>query len=147
MRETVLFLSIRPTFANMILDGTKTIELRRIRPNIMPGHAVLIYSSSPAMALLGSACVEEILTGSPHELWRQVKDEAGVSLEQYQNYFDGATTAIGIRLCAVQRLDRPISLQELRERWPWLRPPQSYRYVHARFDIDGCRVASLAPSS
>jgi predicted transcriptional regulator len=144
MQETALFLSVKPKFATRILDGIKKIELRRIRPNVMPGQLVLIYGSSPAMALLGSAQVEEIVSGSPNDLWGHVKYEAGVSRREYENYFDGATTAIGIRLCAVQRLTRPIPLHELRERWPWLRPPQSYRYVHARFEPGGRLVTSLA---
>jgi predicted transcriptional regulator len=145
MRPATLFLSIKPIFARKILSGTKTIELRRVRPNVTPGNTVLIYSSSPEMALLGSAQVEEILSDTPSDLWGQVKDNAGVSRREYNAYFSGSTTAIGIRLGAVQRLARPISLRELRERWPWLRPPQSYRYVDARLDSDGERVASLAP--
>jgi predicted transcriptional regulator len=145
MRQPALFLSVRPTFANRILNGTKTIELRRVRPNVVLGHTVLIYSSSPEMALLGTARVEGILSGAPRELWGEVKGAAGVSRKEYDDYFDGAVIAIGIRLGAVQKLSRPISLQELRKRWPWLRPPQSYRYVTARLDPDGNRLALLAP--
>jgi predicted transcriptional regulator len=145
MRPATLFLSIKPTFASKILRGAKTIELRRVRPNVTPGDTVLIYSSSPEMALLGSAWVEEILGGAPRDLWSQVKDQAGVSRQEYDEYFSGASMAIGIRLGSVQRLSRPIPLRELRERWPWLRPPQSYRYVDARLDPDGGRVTSLAP--
>lgn len=145
MRPATLFLSIKPTFARRILAGTKTIELRRVRPNVTPGDHVLIYSSSPEMALLGSARVEEILSDAPNNLWDRVKDHGGVSRKEYDDYFSGATAAIGIRLGDVQPLSRPIPLRELRERWPWLRPPQSYRYVDARLDSDGERVASLAP--
>lgn len=132
-------------FASKILAGTKTIELRRVRPNVTPGYHVLIYSSSPEMALLGSARVEEILSDAPSNLWGRVKDQAGICRKEYDDYFIGASTAIGIRLGAVQRLVLPIPLRELRERWPWLRPPQSYRYVDARLDPDGERLASLAP--
>ena len=147
MRQTALFLSIRPTFASRILNGTKTIELRRVRPNVMPGGTVLIYSSSPEMALLGSAQIKTILSGTPKELWDRVKDKAGVSRQEYDDYFSMAEIAIGIWLRTVQRLVRPIPLQELRARWPWLRPPQSYRYVNARLDPSGEKLASLTPPS
>lgn len=145
MQRKALFLSVRPAFASRILAGTKTIELRRIRPHIEPGDSVLIYSSSPEMAILGSAEVEEIICGSPADLWKQVKTEAGVSKEEYETYFDGAALAVGIRLRCVQRLNRSIPLQELRVRWPWLRPPQSYRYVRAKLDPQRVTLASLAP--
>src|SRR6266542_3119737 len=102
MRPATLLLSIKPTFARKILSGAKTIELRRVRPNMTPGDHVLIYSSSPEMALLGSAQVEEILSDTPSDLWGQVKDNASVSRTEYDAYFSGATTAIGIRLGTVQ---------------------------------------------
>jgi predicted transcriptional regulator len=147
MRRAKLFLSVKPIFANKILRGAKTVELRRVRPSVGEGDTVLIYSTSPEMALLGSAQVAEIFSGTPCDIWGQVKEQAGVSRGEYDDYFSGAATAIGIRLCAVRRLARPILLRELRKRWPWLRPPQSYRYVDARLDPDGSAVRSLAPSA
>lgn len=145
MVQAALFLSIKPTFARKILGGTKTVELRRVRPNVAPGETALIYSSSPEMALLGSARVGTILSRSPSALWCEVRDDAGVSRQEYDSYFSGASTAIGIRLEDVQWFVRPISLREIRERWPWLRPPQSYRYVNALLESNGRDVASLAP--
>ncbi len=142
-----LFLSVKPIFARRILDGTKTIELRRVRPNIALGDMVLIYSTSPDMALIGSAQVAQLLFGAPHHIWAQVRDHAGVSREEFDDYFSGATTASGIRLCAVRRLARPICLRELRERWPWLKPPQSYRYVDACLDLDRESIKFLRPPS
>jgi predicted transcriptional regulator len=97
------------------------------------------------MALLGSARVEEILSDAPGDLWNRVKDEAGISRKEYDDYFRGASAAIGIRLEGVHPLVQPIPLCELRERWPWLRPPQSYRYVDAQLDPAGERLASLSP--
>jgi len=146
VRQVALFLSVKPIFASRILDGTKTIELRRVRPNVVSGDVVLIYSTSPEMALLGSAQVAQILSGTPQDIWPQVLDHASVSQAQFDDYFSGATTAIGIRLRAVRRLARPIHLQELRERWPWLKPPQSFRYVDALLDADREAVKFLRPA-
>jgi predicted transcriptional regulator len=143
MRQATLFLSVKPIFANRILSGAKTVELRRVRPCVTPGNVVLIYSTSPEMALLGSAEVAEVLSGTPPDVWGQVKEHAGVSRAEYDDYFSGANAAIGIRLRAVRRFAQPITLQDLRKRWPWLRPPQSYRYVDARLGPEGATVKSL----
>ena len=145
MNSSTLFLSVKPVFANKILDGSKTIELRRIRPHVVPGQSVLIYSSSPEMSLLGRAFIEEILCNTPTKLWGQVKNHAGVTHDEYDAYFHGASMAIGLRLGQPQRLRMPITLREIRARWPWLQPPQSYRFVQAGFEANGDRVASLAP--
>jgi len=145
MQDFTLLLSVRPLFADKILSGSKTIELRRVRPNVDAGDRILLYSSSPEMALLGSAKVEEVISGTPRSIWLQARGLAGISRQEYDNYFAGTDVAIGIRIYAARRFERPIPLQELRRRWPWLRPPQSFRYLSARFDPSGEFVRSLSP--
>jgi len=145
MQREALLLSVRPAFVERILDGTKTAELRRVRPGARPGQDVLIYSSSPTMALLASAVVERVDADVPENLWRQVRHAAGVSWDEYTAYFAGAERAAAIWLSDVTAFERPISLHELRERWPWFRPPQSYCYVRAHVDLPKRRIRSLAP--
>jgi predicted transcriptional regulator len=128
-----------------MLDGTKRVELRRIRPDVSPGIDVLIYSSTPTMALLASAVVERIEESAVETLWRRVRDAAGVSRTEYLAYFAGAGRAVAIWLSQVRAFERPLGLQELRERWPWFRPPQSYCYIRARVDGPNRGVTSLAP--
>ena len=59
-RGRVLLLSLKPRYADAILSGAKTIELRRTRPNIKVPALALIYSTSPVRSLVGSCCVESI---------------------------------------------------------------------------------------
>jgi predicted transcriptional regulator len=40
-------LSIKPTYANQILAGSKTIELRKSAMGLTAGDVVLVYSSAP----------------------------------------------------------------------------------------------------
>lgn len=145
MQCETLLISVRPTFVRRILDGTKTVELRRVRPQIASGQTVLIYSSSPTMALLASAVVERFDEASPQSLWSKVEGAAGVSRAEYDAYFRDAHRAVGIWLSQVAELRRPIHLQELRERWPWFRPPQSYCFVRARVERSERRVTELLP--
>lgn len=144
LRETLL-LSIRPVFVGRILDGTKTVELRRVRPDVRASKDVLIYSSTPTMALLASAVVDRIDVCAVEKLWPRVRSAAGVSKAEYLSYFSGADQGVALWLSHVHTLERPIRLQELRERWPWFRPPQSYCYVRARVDRPSRTVTSLAP--
>lgn len=143
MAGKAILISIRPRFARQILDGSKTVELRRRAPRLERGDEVLVYETSPTKAIVGWAAVKAIETTTPKVLWARVKAEAGVTRREFNEYFEGAATATAIYLSAASPLKAPIELEVIRVRWPWLRPPQSYRYVSlARHDS---RIESLAP--
>lgn len=145
MQREAIVMSVQPRFVGRLLEGSKTVELRRVRPTATIGQDVLIYSSSPTRALLASAVVAGIDADLPDVLWSRVREAAGVSEEEYRTYFAGAERAVAIRLTRLHAFDRPIMLHELRVRWPWFRPPQSYCFVRATFDPPDGRVSSLAP--
>jgi predicted transcriptional regulator len=115
-----VLMSIRPEYAEAILSGEKTVELRRRRPSFEPGAKILIYSSAPDQKLLGTFEVAAIQEGSPHGLWRKVAEEACINHADYQAYFDGCEMAYGIEVRRVRRL-KPRRLQ--------FRPPQSYLFL------------------
>lgn len=128
-QQRALFLSIRPPYAELILAGKKSVELRRVRPHVNTGELVLIYATSPQKAILGSALVDRISIATPIEIWKIVNSIAGVSKTEFENYFKGSNAAVGIHLRRVSRFTKPISLDDLRRNWPNFHVPQSYRYV------------------
>ena len=126
-----LLLSIRPRFARLLFDGSKTVELRRKTPNVQAGMIVLVYESSPTMALVGSGTIKSVEVGSPDVMWATAEDQAGLSRLEYDKYFEGCGQATFLGLTNLLRFTQPVTLSDMRERWPWLQPPQSYRYVSA----------------
>lgn len=130
MQQRALLLSIRPQHADKIFDGTKRVELRRVRPKLFPGDIVLVYVSTPVRALAGMFFVESIIESTPNELWKTVEKKAGVSRSQYEDYYTGASTAVGIFVSRTQKLSQPMNLDYIRTRWTDFRPPQSYRYLN-----------------
>lgn len=112
-----------------LLSGVKTIELRRTRPNAIPGQRVLLYATSPTRALVGSAVIDSIATDRPARMWPTVAKRAAVSRDEYFGYFEGAAVAVAIAVRDVRQFRASIPLSEMRRRWPWLRPPQSFRFV------------------
>ena len=72
------FLSVRPTFVDRLLDGTKTVELRRVRPTAHVGQRVLIYGSSPKKSLMAWAIIDNLEYGPVQDMWRRVCDSAGI---------------------------------------------------------------------
>lgn len=113
------------------MEGDKTIELRRVRPKVVPGSWALIYASSPQMCLVGAVELGEILEASPRALWKHVRCEAGISKADFDKYFVGAKAAYGIRIKRTVSLRFPIGLAALRHDSPNFRPPQSYAYLRS----------------
>jgi predicted transcriptional regulator len=127
--DRALLISIQPRYANAILDGTKTIELRRTMPTLEADALALIYSSSPTKALVGWATIKQIFRATPTALWREHKLSTGVTAAEFKDYFEGRTKAYGLHLSEVGRAERDVRLAELRTYG--LEPPQSWRYVTA----------------
>ena len=129
MTNKTLLLSIRPKYAIKIFNGEKKVELRKVRPQLSQGDTVLVYVSSPVKQLQGIFVVESISEAMPEQLWSQVKDIAGVSKQEFDDYYAGSKKSYGIFLKSPQTLINPISLIDLRKLWRNFHPPQSYRYL------------------
>lgn len=127
LHDRALLISIQPRFAEAILDGSKTLELRRTAPTLVPSALALIYASSPTKALVGSATVLTTLQSTPSDLWSDHREATGVTSDEYQKYFAGRSQAFGLRLAAVERARCPVGLADLRSHG--LEPPQSWRYL------------------
>jgi predicted transcriptional regulator len=126
--ERALLLSVRPQFAESILEGSKTAEIRRQRPDVRPGTLVIIYATKPVGAIVGTARISGLSQGSPAEIWEQHQAHAGIAREDFDTYLDGAATAYALLLERVQRLVPLLTLEEMRAAASF-QPPQSYRYV------------------
>jgi predicted transcriptional regulator len=122
-------MSIKPKYADLIFAGTKTIELRRVCPKVGPGDLVLVYVSSPRMALVGGFEVVGIVSGDPLTLGKKWLSKSGVEKETFLHYFRGAATAYGILIGRTWQFESATELKALRRRKGGFHPPQSYRYV------------------
>ncbi len=133
MPSNILLLSIKPEYASKIFDGTKKVELRRVRTRLKSGDLVVVYVTSPEKALVGSFEVDDVIVKElPEELnnlWKQVEEQAGIERKQFNSYYKGASVGVGIFLKNIQKFPHPLELASLRKQFPNIRPPQSYRYL------------------
>src|SRR5258708_7579220 len=85
-----LLVSIRPCYASKILDGQKTVELRRRFPeHNAVGATAFIYSSSPVCAVVGFARIRHVLKLPVSEIWRDYGAAACISKDDFKAYFVG----------------------------------------------------------
>ena len=127
--DRALLLSVRPRFAHSILDRTKTAEIRRQRPAVQPGTLVIIYATKPVGAIVGTARISGISSGSPANMWEQHHESAGITRAEFEIYLSGAETAYILMLHDVQRLEPLLTLEQIRAVAAF-QPPQSYRYLN-----------------
>ena len=123
-----LLLSIRGTLADLIFDGTKSVELRRRRPAVHPGDYLIVYVPSPLKRIAGVVAVRRVVEAPISSLWRRVRGKCGISHREFLAYFAGLDVGFGIELERPARLACPVLLNELQI----LRPgfsPQGYRYL------------------
>jgi predicted transcriptional regulator len=123
-------MSLRPRYAQAILRGYKTIEIRRRPVNADLGTPIILYASSPERAVVGTARLADLSSIKPAAAWQRHHRAFGITRNEFDAYLSGALTAYLLHLTQVRHLDEPLPLQELREDGPF-HPPQSFRYVAA----------------
>ena len=135
MPANILLLSIKPEYAAKIFSGEKTVELRRVRTRLTQDDIVLVYVSSPSKALVGLFEVEKIiqekieLQQDIKNYWNLVYEKAGISSQDFEKYYQGASFFVGIFLRNPKKFDVSVNLENLRQQIPEFTPPQSYRYL------------------
>ncbi|MFC3452709.1 ASCH domain-containing protein [Amycolatopsis speibonae] len=82
-----LVLSLRPRFAEAILDGSKTIELRRTRLQAPTGTSLVLYAASPVMAVVGVATLAGVETASPNRIWQRHRLAVTLDRTEFDIYF------------------------------------------------------------
>ncbi|MEU5260717.1 ASCH domain-containing protein [Amycolatopsis sp. NPDC021455] len=123
-----LVLSLRPRFAEAILDGSKTVELRRTRLQAPAGTRLVLYAASPVMAVVGVATLEAVESATPNQIWRRHRLAVGLDRREFDAYFADAQRATALIISSPQRLAEPPDLATMRAETGF-RPPQSYRYL------------------
>ena len=123
MTRNEAIISIKPTYAEAILNGTKTVELRRRIPATQIGTRLWIYATRPTAAVIGSATVAGIIRGIPDQIWKETSSSAGISREKFDAYFDGSDEAIGLILTNITR-SNPVNISQLRLVRVGFHPPQ-----------------------
>lgn len=130
MKYNFLLFAIKSIFAEKILSGEKTIELRRVCPiNLKSGDMIAIYSSGRDKAIVGVCKVRNVIKLGLEELWERSRNEASISKNEFSNYFYQREFGYGIEIFEVKKLTRPVSLDDLKRVKSFV-VPQNFRYLN-----------------
>lgn len=121
-----VLLSIKPKYVDLILAGTKRVELRRSWPPSDIG-VIVLYSSAPIQRLVGLALVHRIEECDLESLWHLADAYGGgVTYDELAAYIKGKKTAFGVMIEHVKIAEVQVDPKEL---FSDFTPPQSFLYL------------------
>jgi len=120
----IALLSIKPNYANAILDGRKKVEFRK-RPFKRAVTHVVIYATAPMKRIIGWFRTKRYEQMSPADLWERFATVGGISHDEFQAYFSGSESGVAIHVERPRRLKAPLALSRICSTVP----PQSYKYL------------------
>lgn len=121
-----VLLSIKPEYAEKILDGRKKFEFRKTLPKAEGVTTVVIYATMPVGKIIGEFEVDSCISQHPKDLWAMTHEFSGITKSFFNSYFKGRATAHAFKVKSAKRYDYPLSLTDL---IGTSAAPQSFRYL------------------
>ncbi len=133
-KQKAVLMSIKPTFAAFILNGSKKYEFRRRVFHDKSVTKVLIYASSPVQKVIGEFEIGKIWKDNPYLLYMRFGKRNNCSFFSmtdmdvwpfFRKYFWGRTIGYAIEVKSSTRYkhDRPLSAYGVKS------PPRDFCYV------------------
>lgn len=129
LENTSILLSVKSVYAELLVAGIKTIELRRRFPtDLEKGTTLFIYSSGGPKAVIGRCEVDSVKKLPVLELWKLSSPHAMISWDDFMEYFQGCEQGYAILVKKPLRFEKDIQLSKVSGN-RITRPPQSYCYL------------------
>lgn len=124
-----VLLSIKPEYAEKILNGTKRFEYRKAIPRNQSVRTIVIYATMPVGKVVGEFEVGGVLRDKPSVLWSRTKEASGITRAFFDSYFSGRSEASAIAVNKPTRYAKPLELKAVSGS---VTPPQSFQYLTER---------------
>ena len=125
-----VLLSVKPKYAEKIVEGKKKYEFRRAIFKKQNIEKVYIYSSSPVSKIVAAFEIEKILKDSPEKIWTLCQKYAGISKKDFFAYFKNSEMAFAIEIGYIDSFKEYIDPFKIIENF---KPPQSFYYIPFTF--------------
>lgn len=120
-----VILSIKPIYAEKILNGNKIFELRKAIFKRKDIKKVVIYASSPVSKIIGEFEIDSILHEEISDLWEKTKDKNGVEKVFFYEYFSEREKGYAIKIKNTKRYKKYYDIYEKYG----VKAPQSFSYI------------------
>ena len=125
---TDAILSIKPIYADAIVDQVKKVEFRKkvFKKNV---EKVFIYSSSPVKMIIGFFTIAEIIEDTPDNLWKKFNKVGGINKDDFFEYYNEAEVGFGLVIDKVVKFEEGVDPIEFIENFT---APQSFIYLERK---------------
>lgn len=120
-----ILLSINPIHVENIFNGTKEYEFRKVKCKESVDK-IVIYSTNPVMKVVGEVKVLSVLEGTPENIWKRTRKEAGIDKSFFSRYYKGKKKAFAYKLGNAIQYEEPRDLSYYGVKVA----PQSFVYLH-----------------
>lgn len=120
-----VILSIKPYYAEKILEGEKIYELRKSifkNPNV---KKVILYASSPISKIVGEFEIDYIIHKEVEDLWKKTKEFNCVDKNYFDEYFTNREKGYAIKIKKTKKYRNHFCIKEKFG----INAPQSFSYV------------------
>ena len=121
-----LILSLKPQFAQLILNGSKRYEYRKSIPQRYDIQRVYIYATKPICRIVGEFTLDGIICDTPQKVWVSTARHSGITKEYFYDYFKGKDKAYALKVEKVIKYENPIDPKEV---FTDFTPPQNFMYT------------------
>lgn len=118
-------MAIHERYADAIMEGVKRVEFRK-RALADDIETVWVYATAPVSKVIGHFSVEEIVQGTPQDIWDQFGAVGVIEQDAFFDYYGARETAVAIVVRSAERLTTPVALHEMD---PKPAVPQSFAYL------------------
>jgi len=122
-----ILISLLPSYTRAILEGKKTVELRRRRVHAAVGTRVWLYSKTPTARIEGVARIQHVHEGGLRGIWSEYSSQVGVSKKEFEDYFKGCHKGCAIVLVEARAIFPAVDLKTIRSRLGAFHPPQFFK--------------------
>ena len=127
-----ILISLHPAYTKAILEGKKTVELRRRRVHAAAGTRVWLYSKTPTARIEGIARIKHVHEGGLPDIWSKYSGQVGVSKGEFEDYFKGCRKGCAIILIEARAIFPAVDLKTVRSRLGGFHPPQFFKRLSSR---------------
>ena len=124
-----VIISLKPVYSELVLSGSKTVEIRNRVVRIEPPTTVWIYVKYPVGKIVALADVRQVTHGSPDTIWRNYQEEMCIDWAQFKDYVGNRNLVSAIVLQKLMILNDPVSIVSIRRIESGFHPPQFYSYI------------------
>lgn len=131
-------ISIKPQYAQMILEGRKTVELRRTNVKAQIGDVFVVYATTPVKKVVAIFSVKELHYAPIDIVWKRYGINSCLSYLDFKVYSHNKEDMCAIIIENVTAVDG-LCLRDIREKAA-IHIPQSYMSITESLFCSLCRL-------